>query len=100
MYNGTFSAPMKSLIDRFQHYYTSFYANGKVQPIKKRRKAILIAASGRDGKKSLDFMKWQLSCAFSILNIEFVDTVLCSNTDTAPEYDKALEVLKRSLAYE
>lgn len=100
VYNGTFSAPMKSLIDRFQHYYTSFYANGKVQPIKKRRKAILIAASGRDGKKSLDFMKWQLSCAFSILNIEFVDTVLCSNTDTAPEYDKALEVLKRSLAYE
>ncbi len=100
VYNGTFSAPIKALIDRFQCYYTSFYHNGKVQPIKKRRKAILIAASGRDGKKSVDFMKWQLSCAFSILNIELIETVLCSYTDTAPEYDEALEKLKRSLAYE
>lgn len=100
VYNGTFSAPLKSLIDRFQCYYTTFYANGKVQPIKKRRKAILIAASGRDGEKSIDFMKWQLKCAFSILNIEFQETVLCSYTDTVPGYDEALEKLKRSLAYE
>lgn len=100
VYNGTFSAPLKSLIDRFQCYYTTFYANGKVQPIKKRRKAILIAASGRDGKRSIDFMNWQLKCAFSILNIEFIETVLCSYTDTVPQYDEALNKLKRSLAYE
>ncbi len=100
VYNGTFSAPIKSLIDRFQHYYTCFYANGKAQPIKKRRKAILIAASGRDGERSIDFMNWQLKCAFSILNIEFQETVLCSYTDTVPKYDEALEKLKRSLAYE
>ncbi len=99
VYNGTFSAPLKSLVDRFQRYYTTFYANGKVQPIKKRRKAILVAASGRDGEKSIDFMNWQLKCAFSILNIEFIETVLCSYTDTVPRYDEALEKLKRSLAY-
>lgn len=100
VYNGTFPAPLKALIDRFQCYYTSFYAHNKTQPISKRRKAILIAASGRDGKKSLEFMNWQLNCAFSILNIELIETVLCSYTDTMPEYDKALEILKRSLAYE
>ncbi len=100
VYNGTFPAPLKALIDRFQSYYTSFYCNGKVQPIKKRRKAILITASGRDGEKSVDFMNWQLKCAFSILNIEFIETILCSYTDTVPQYEKALEKLKRSLAYE
>ncbi len=100
VYNGTFPAPLKALVDRFQCYYTTFYANGKVQPIKKRRKAILIAAAGRDGKKSVEFMNWQLRCAFSILNIEFIETVLCSYTDTVPQYDEALEELKRSLAYE
>ena len=100
VYNGTFSAPVKALIDRFQVYYTLFYANGKTQQIKKRRKAILISASGRDGIKSFDFMKWQLSCAFSILNIEFIGSVLCSHTDTEPEYGRALEELKRSLADE
>ena len=98
VYNGTFPAPLKALIDRFQCYYTAFYGNGKVQPIKKRRKAIFIAASGRDGEKSIDFMKWQLGCAFSILNIELIETILCSYTDTAPGYDKALEDLNRSLA--
>lgn len=100
VYNGTFSAPVKALIDRFQVYYTLFYANGKTQQIKKRRKAILISASGRDGVKSFEFMKWQLSCAFSILNIDFIGSVLCSHTDTEPKYEKALAELKRSLADE
>lgn len=100
VYNGTFSAPVKALIDRFQVYYTGFYANGKVQQIKKRRKALLISASGRDGVKSLDFMKWQLSCAFSILNVEFMGSVLCSHTDTQPQFSLACEELKRSLADE
>ena len=100
VYNGTFSAPMKALIDRFQVYYTLFYANAKTQQIKKRRKAIFIAASGRDGVKSFEFMKWQLACAFSILNIEFAGAVLCSCTDTEPEYEKALAELKRSLTDE
>ncbi len=100
VYNGTFSAPMKSLVDRFQVYYTSFYANGKIQPIKKRRKAIFIAAAGRDGKISFEYMKTQLKFAFSILNIEFSDSVLCSYTDTESTYTETLEYLKRSLENE
>lgn len=97
VYNGTFSAPMKSLLDRFQVYYTNFYANGKIQQIKKRRKAIFIAAAGRDGKVSFEYMKSQLKCAFSILNIELVNSVLCAYTDTQSTYIETLEELKRSL---
>lgn len=100
VYNGTFTAPVKAIIDRFQFYYTGFYANGKCQQIKKRRKAIFISASGRDGVKSFEFMKWQLSCAFSILNVEFKGSVLCSHTDTQPNFSMACEDLKRSLTDE
>ena len=100
VYNGTFSAPMKSLIDRFQVYYTSFYANGKVQKIEKRRKAYLIISSGRDGKASLEYMKTQLRFAFSILNIEFGKAFLCSNTDTESDYEDVLSDIKRSLSDE
>ena len=100
IYNGTFTAPVKALIDRFQFYYTGFYANGKRQQIEKRRKAVFIASSGRDGIKSFEFMKWQLSCAFSILNIEFTGSVLCSHTDTQPQFSKAVEDLKRRLTDE
>ncbi|MBR2875557.1 MAG: flavodoxin family protein [Clostridia bacterium] len=94
VYNGTFSAPMKILIDRFQPYYTYFYKNNKTQKIKKRRKAILLASAGRDGEKSFAFMKEQLKFAFSVLNIEFFDSVLCNFTDTDAKKDEAINVLR------
>jgi multimeric flavodoxin WrbA len=100
VYNGTFSAPVKSLIDRFQVYYTSFYANGKVQKIEKRRKAYLFVCAGRDGKVCFEYMKTQLKFAFSILNIEFKDAFLCSNTDTQSNYEDVLSDIKRSLSDE
>ncbi len=104
VYNGSFSAPMKALIDRFQVYYTLFYKNGKVQPIKKRRKCILLAAAGRKGEEALKDMEKNLKCAFTILNAELVGSVLCAYTDTTPDFEKALEelelILRRSLSDE
>ncbi len=97
VYNGTFTSPVKTLLDRFQVYYTGFYANGKVQQIKKRRKAYLVVAAGRSGEKAMEYMKWQLSCACSILNIELVQSFLCPFTDTEPMYDEALSEITRSL---
>mgnify|MGYP003289239263 CR=1 FL=1 len=101
VYNGSFSAPIKALIDRFQVYYTGFYANKKTQQIKKHRKAFFLAAAGRGGEKSFSYMKSQLECAFTILNIELCGSVLCSHTDTQPDsYLRALEEIKRSFTDE
>lgn len=104
VYNGGFSAPVKALIDRFQVYYTAFYKNEKTQQIKKRRKGILLVASGRSGVAATENMQKNLKCAFTILNMELVGTVLCSNTDTDPDFEKAKEdlkiILKRSLSDE
>ena len=93
VYNESFPAPMKALLDRFQVYYTSFYANKKCQPIKKRRKAVLTVCSGRGGEFALSVMERQLKNVFSITNIEFSGSVLCNFTDTKP----ALENAKREL---
>lgn len=104
VYNGGFSAPLKALIDRFQVYYTSFYKNGKTQPIKKKRKGVLLIASGRSGVVATEDMQKNLKCAFTILNMELAGTVLCANTDTEPDLDNAKEdlkiILKRSLSDE
>lgn len=104
IYNGGFSAPLKALIDRFQVYYTSFYKNGKVQPIKKHRECVLLAAAGRTGEEALKDMEKNLKCAFTILNAELIGSVLCSHTDTLPDYEKALNdfkmILRRSLSDE
>ena len=104
VYNGSFSAPVKALIDRFQVYYTTFYKNGKMQPIKKRRKGILLVAAGRNGENAAADMEKNLKCAFTILNMELAGSVLCSHTDVEPDYEKALNelkmILKRSLSDE
>ena len=104
VYNGSFSAPLKALVDRFQAYYTSFYKNNKTQPITKRRKCILLAAAGRNGDVALTDMEKNLKCAFTILNAELVGSVLCANTDTTPDCQRALnelqKLLRRSLADE
>lgn len=104
VYNGSFSAPVKALIDRFQVYYTTFYKNGKMQPIKKRRKGIFLVAAGRNGENAAADMEKNLKCAFTILNMELAGSVLCSNTDTEPDYEEALNelkmILKRSLSDE
>ena len=89
LYNGTFSAPLKALIDRFQFYYTYFYKYNKTQKIKKSRKAILLVSSGRDGHKWVSVIEEQLKFACSILNIEFVGSALCNYTDTTPQIEKA-----------
>ena len=94
VYNGSFTASIKALIDRFQIYYTSFYKNGKVQPIKKHRKCILVTAAGRNGVEAVSEMEKNLSCACTILNAELTGSALCAYTDTAPQYEKALEDLK------
>ncbi len=100
VYNGTFSAPLKALIDRFQVYYTSFYSSGKKQKIEKKRDAYFIASAGRDGKIAFDYMTSQLKCAFTILNIELKDAFLCSFTDTASTIEATLGEIKRSLINE
>ncbi|MGN1316003.1 MAG: flavodoxin family protein [Acutalibacteraceae bacterium] len=104
VYNGSFSAPLKALIDRFQVYYTAFYENGKTQPVKKHRKCILLAAAGRDGTDAFNSMVKNLKCSFTILNAELTGAVLCANTDSDPNYENALEelksILKRSLSNE
>lgn len=104
VYNGGFSAPVKALIDRFQVYYTTFYKNGKVQPIKKHRKGILLVAAGRNGVDAAANMEKNLKCAFTILNMSLVGTVLCRNTDNVPDYENASDefimILKRSLSDE
>ena len=97
VYNGTFPGPLKSLIDRFQVYYTSFYHNNKTQSISKRRKAFFVAASGRGGEKAFEYMKGQLQCAFTILNIEMEKAFLCANTDDYSDCSDIYSEIKRSL---
>ena len=101
VFNGGFSSPLKAIIDRFQIFFNQFYENGRVQPIKKHRKAVLLCASGREAGEELRFMEKMLKRAFTVLNIELTGIVLAENTDEISEYSretqKLIALLKRSL---
>ncbi len=96
VYNGTFSSPVKALLDRFQHYYTYFYKHNKASAILKSRKAVLIASSGRGGENSISYMKTQLKFALSVLNAELVDTILLNNTDYSYDEEKAKTEIQKT----
>ncbi len=95
VYNGTFSSPIKSLLDRFQVYYTYFYKNNKISKISKKRTAVLISSSGRNGEQSFEFMKTQLKFCLSVLNVEFFDSVILNNTDYSYDLEKAKLKIKQ-----
>ncbi|MBQ6935543.1 MAG: NAD(P)H-dependent oxidoreductase, partial [Clostridia bacterium] len=97
IYNGMVSAPMKALIERLQPYYSYFYKHNKTQKTEKRRKAIIIASSGRDGKTALEYIETQYKYAFSVTNIEFIGSALCNFTDTRVNMEKAEEEIKNIL---
>lgn len=95
VYNESVPAPLKALIDRFQVYYTRFYSEGKLQPVKKRRKAFFISSAGRDGEFPFTVIKRQLKNIFSVTNAEFAGGVMCPFTDTVPDIKKAEDGIKR-----
>lgn len=81
VYNLSFPAPLKALIDRFQKYYTGYFENGRTQQIKKRREGYLLATAGCAGDEGFYIMERQLKNAFSILNTEYKGGTLVGNTD-------------------
>ncbi len=97
IYNGMMSAPMKALIERLQPYYAYFYKHNKTQKIEKRRSAIILASSGRDGEEALQYIEAQYKYAFSITNIEFMGSALCNFTDTSANVAKAEKEIKNIL---
>lgn len=95
VYNDSVPAPLKAVIDRFQVYYTRFYSSGRVQPVKKRRKAFFISSAGRDGEFPYTVIYRQLKNIFSITNVEFFGGVMCPFTDTAPNKEAARSDIKK-----
>lgn len=89
VYNFSFPAPIKAILDRMQRYFSArFYMNIK-PPIIKRKKAVLLASCGSKGTQGVQIMEIQLKKIFTIINCEFIGTILIENSDnlsSIPDY--------------
>lgn len=84
VYNRSFPAPMKALLDRFQCYWAARFIQGKKPPIPKPKAAILLTACGSerdDGR----FLEQQLAPLLTVLNAHLVGAVHLKSTDHAQE---------------
>lgn len=83
VYNRSFPAPMKALIDRLQRYWVARFIRGERPPIARPKQAVLLLSSGGPEDPS-DLIWQQLRPVLTILHATLVQTVCFSNTDARP----------------
>lgn len=81
VYNFSFPAPFKALLDRTQRYFSARFSLNKRPAIEKYRKAVLLMTMGSDDKKGIEISTYQLNRAFSVMNTELAYSVFCQETD-------------------
>ena len=81
IYNSSFPAPMKAILDRTQRYFESRFSLNIKLPIKKHRKAVLLLSMGSDDAFGIDVAHYQLKRAFSVMNTELVGCAVWRATD-------------------
>lgn len=81
VYNLSFPAPLKAMIDRMQRYYSARFFLGKRPPIPRHRPVALLLSAGSPGEDGSVILR-QLQQTFSVTNCEIVARILQNGTDS------------------
>ena len=85
VYNLSFPAPLKAVLDRFQRYFEARFSLGKKPPIAKHRPAVLLVTAGAPSSEGPAIMEKQLRQCFSVMNTTLRETVVWPATDRGEE---------------
>lgn len=80
IYNLSFPAPLKSMLDRMQRYYSAKFFMGIDPAIKNEKKAVLIFSCGSE-KNHIKIVETQIKPVLKIINCKLSGSVLLENTD-------------------
>lgn len=86
IYNGSFPAPLKALIDRFQRFYSARFSRNIKPPMKGNRLCTLVITKGSN-KDLTPLILEQLSPVFTICGCKLKKTVVLKNTDSLTVHD-------------
>ena len=81
VYNDSFPAPMKALLDRTQRYFEARFSLNIRPPVKKHRDAVLLLAMGREEDFPVEVTAHQLQRAFSVMNTTLRGCAVWDGTD-------------------
>lgn len=83
VYNRSFPAPMKAVIDRLQRYWSARFVRGIKPPIATPKRAVLLTVGG-SGREDGAYLAQQLAPVLTILNSAPAVAVHADDTDRAP----------------
>lgn len=87
VYNRSFPAPMKAIIDRLQCYWAARFVHGKKPPIEKPKTAILLTVCGSD-RDDGNCVEEQLAPALTVLNVTAFSSLHVKNTDRTVDWQE------------
>ena len=86
VYNASFPAPVKAMLDRTQRYFEARFALGKKPSIAKHREAALLLTMGSEDEFALEVCSHQLGRAFSVMNTSLTGQAVWAATDRPEEH--------------
>ncbi|MBQ9903090.1 MAG: flavodoxin family protein [Clostridia bacterium] len=92
VYNMSFPAPMKAILDRMQRYYSARFFLDKRPPVAKRRPVTLLLSAGSPDEKG-DIAARQLEQIFTVTNCELTGRVVLSGTDGADDLPALIDTV-------
>lgn len=100
VYNFSFPAPMKAVLDRTQRYFSARFSLGLRPPIGKHREAALLMSMGSREPEGRDIPRFQLERAFTVMNTALRGAVCWQETDRGESTGEAEKEAAYALALE
>lgn len=81
VYNLSFPAPLKAIVDRTQRYYAAHFSLGIPKPIGRHKTAALLVTCGSSDLEDADILYRQLKRVFSVMNTTLRGMTVWADTD-------------------
>ena len=81
VYNLSFPAPLKAIVDRTQRYFAARFSLGIPNPVEKHKTAALLVTCGSRDCEGAEIISRQLKLAFSVINTSMEGMVVWLGTD-------------------
>lgn len=96
VYNLSFPAPMKAVIDRLQRYWASRFIRGNRPPVATPKRTVLLTVSGADSEENGVMVEKQLKPVLTVLNAHLTHAVHYAGTDSGRDITPYLSLAARA----
>lgn len=96
VYNLSFPAPLKALIDRLQRYWAARFIRGIRPPIEKEKCAVLLTSSGTDSCEGGAMLEKQLNPVLTVIHARLVLSLHHSGSDSGGALEPVLAAVRSS----